>query len=317
MRFKTSLMILLLLLPISSVAISAQDQLEMPSWELGWDEDMDGTYTLEVENGDDIDDELMIFIDNQRMSDLNIELTIEWDSNDIPIDIDYPESITISGSTNETIGIKLKNENGYVYERSPNSTMVISVTADEMSFEQSTSNQNIEADIAVPEVYDLVVGATSRGEKLFAGSFIEYDFNVENLGNSDDAIDNPMVSIRSCPHLDVESFEELDGQVIAVGQNFQTKLKLTASTAHPDRTCEVTLSIDSAGSKLTSSIIIEIEVTAVDSTSNDDSVSDNNDNSQSDDESSELTESSSLPFISLFELITVLLLVNVILIRRN
>ena len=83
-------MIFLLLLPISSMAVSAQDQLEMPSWELGWDEDMDGTYTLEVNNGDDIDDELMIFIDNQRMSDLNIELTIEWDSNDIPIDIDYP-----------------------------------------------------------------------------------------------------------------------------------------------------------------------------------------------------------------------------------
>jgi len=174
MRFKTSLIILLFLLPITAVTVAAQDQLQMPSWELGWDEDMDGTHTLEVVNGDDINDELFIFIDNQRMSDLNIELTIEWDSSDIPIDLDYPESITISGSTNETISIMLKNENGYVYERSPNSSMLISVTADEISFEQSTSNQNIEADIAVPEVYDLVVGATSRGEKLFAGSFIEY-----------------------------------------------------------------------------------------------------------------------------------------------
>ena len=50
------------------------------------------------------------------MTDLNIDLTIEWDSNDIPIEIDYPESVTISSSTNETISIMLKNENDYVFE---------------------------------------------------------------------------------------------------------------------------------------------------------------------------------------------------------
>ncbi len=296
--------------------MNAQDQLQMPSWELGWDEDMDGIHTLELSNGDDIEDELIIFIDNQRMSDLNIELSIEWDSDDIPIDLDYPESLTISGSTNETISIMLKNENGYVYERSPNSTMTISVTADEVSFEQSTSTQNIEADIAVPEVYDLVASATSRGEKLYAGSFIEYDFNIENMGNSDDAVDNPMVSIRSCPNLDIEGFDDLDGQVIAVGQNFQLKFKVTASTVHPDRTCEVTLSIDSSGNQITTSVIIEIEVTAVDSTTDDSSQS-NNQDSQSDDESAELTESGTLPFLSFLEIISVFLVVNLILLRRR
>ena len=315
MTFKVGLIIVLFLLPITALPVGAQDQLQMPSWELGWDEDMDGTHTLKLVNGDEIEDELIIFIDNQRMSDLNIELTVEWDSSDIPIELDYQESITISGSTNETISITLKNENGYVYERSPNSTMVISVTADEVALEQSTSNQNIEADVEIPEVYDLVVGATSRGENLFAGSFIEYDFNIENMGNSDDAVDNPMVSIRSCPNLDVENFDALDGQVIAVGQNFQTKLKLTASTAHPDRTCEVTLSIDSSGNQLTSSITIEIEVTAVDSTA-DDSDQNDNDNSQSD-EATELTESSSLPFLSFVEFISVTLVANSIFLRRK
>jgi len=316
MKHKTWLMIILFALPLTLSTAQAQDELQMPSWELGWDEDMDGTHTLEVSNGDDIDDEIIIFIDNQRMSDLNIELTIEWDSNDIPIDLDYPESLTISGSTNETISITLKNENGYVYERSPNSTMVISVTADEISFEQSTSNQNIEADIAVPEIYDLVASANSRGEKLYAGSFIEYDFNIENKGNSDDAVDNPMVSIRSCPNLDIEGFDELDGQVITVGQTFQMKFKVIASTAHPDRTCEVTLSIDSSGNQITTSVIIEIEVTAVDSTTDD--LNQNNDqDSQSDDESTDLTESSTLPFLSLVELITVFLVANFILLRRR
>lgn len=316
MKYKSGFIILIFLLPLTLTTVNAQDQLQMPSWELGWDEDMDGIHTLELSNGDDIEDELIIFIDNQRMSELNIELSIEWDSDDIPIDLDYPESLTISGSTNETISIMLKNENGYVYERSPNSTMMISVTADEVSFEQSTSTQNIEADIAVPEVYDLVASATSRGEKLYAGSFIEYDFNIENMGNSDDAVDNPMVSIRSCPNLDIEGFDDLDGQVIAVGQNFQLKFKVTASTVHPDRTCEVTLSIDSSGNQITTSVIIEIEVTAVDSTTDDSSQS-NNEDSQSDDESTELTESGTLPFLSFVEIIIVFLVVNLVLSRRR
>ena len=316
MKYKSGFIILIFLLPLTISSVNAQDQLQMPSWELGWDEEMDGIHTLELSNGDDIEDELIIFIDNQRMSDLNIELSIEWDSDDIPIDLDYPESLTISGSTNETISIMLKNKNGYVYERSPNSTMTISVTADEVSFEQSTSTQNIEADIAVPEVYDLVASATSRGEKLYAGSFIEYDFNIENMGNSDDAVDNPMVSIRSCPNLDIEGFDDLDGQVIAVGQNFQLKFKVTASTVHPDRTCEVTLSIDSSGNQITTSVIIEIEVTAVDSTTDDSSQS-NNQDSQSDDESAELTESGTLPFLSFLEIISVFLVANLILLRRR
>ena len=316
MKYKSGFIILIFLLPLTISSVNAQDQLQMPSWELGWDEEMDGIHTLELSNGDDIEDELIIFIDNQRMSDLNIELSIEWDSDDIPIDLDYPESLTISGSTNETISIMLKNENGYVYERSPNSTMMISVTADEVSFEQSTSTQNIEADIAVPEVYDLVASATSRGEKLYAGSFIEYDFNIENMGNSDDAVDNPMVSIRSCPNLDIEGFDDLDGQVIAVGQNFQLKFKVTASTVHPDRTCEVTLSIDSSGNQITTSVIIEIEVTAVDSTTDDSSQS-NNQDSQSDDESAELIESGTLPFLSFVEIIIVFLVVNLVLLRRR
>lgn len=72
MKFKVGLIIVLFLLPITALPVGAQDQLQMPSWELGWDEDMDGTHTLKLVNGDEIEDELIIFIDNQRMSDLNI-----------------------------------------------------------------------------------------------------------------------------------------------------------------------------------------------------------------------------------------------------
>ena len=33
---------------------TAQDQVEVPSWELGWETNMDGTYELELSGEDDI-----------------------------------------------------------------------------------------------------------------------------------------------------------------------------------------------------------------------------------------------------------------------
>ena len=316
MRFK--ILILTLCLPLFFGSVSSQDQIEIPSWEMGWETDMDGTYTLEITDDNDIEDELLIYIDNQRMTELNIDLTIEWDSSDIPIEIDYPESVTVSSSTNETIPIKLKNENDYVFERSPNSSMVISITADESIFEQSTGSQEIDGDIAVPSVYDLTVSERSTGEKLYPGSSIEHNFLIENNGNSDDAIGDSQFTIRSCPHMKIEGMEELESQVITVNQVFETKLKVTASEAHPGRSCEVTLSVTSTGSKLTSSVNFEIEVYVAEDSSSGSSQTDTNENSnQEDNDGPDLVESGTLPFISLVEFLTVIFIVNLLYSRRN
>ena len=314
---KIKIIVFILCSPLFFASVNSQEPIEMPSWEMGWETDMDGIYTLEINDDYDIDDELLIYIDNQRMTDLNIDLTIEWDSNDIPIEIDYPESVTISSSTNETISIMLKNENDYVFERSPNSTMMISVTAEESVFDQPTSSQEVEGDIAVPPVYDLIVSSSDTGEKLYPGSNIEYNFIVENKGNSNDAITEPGFIIRSCPHLNIEGMNELQGQVINVEQIFETKLKITASDAHPGRTCEVTLSITSTGSKLTSSVKFEIEVFKAEDTSSDSSQTGNSgSDSSGDGDDSDLIESGTLPFISLLEFLAVIFIVNFVYSRR-
>ena len=315
---KLKFLIFVLCFPLLLGSVHSQEPIEIPSWELGWETDMDGTYTLEITDKNDIDDELLIYIDNQRMTDLNIDLTVEWDSTDIAIGIDYPESIRVSSSTNETISIMLKNENGYVFERSPNSTMVISITADESVFDQSTSSQEINGDIAVPSVYDLSVSASATGEKLYPGSDIGHNFLIENKGNSDDAIGDSEFSIRSCPHMSIEGMDELSGQVIAVGQILETKLKVTASEAHPGRTCEVTLSITSTGSKLTSSVKFEIEVYATDESSSDSSqIGDGVPSDLEDDGGTDLVESGTLPFISMVEFFALILIVNLYYSRRQ
>ena len=61
---------------------SGQDQVEVPSWEVGWETNMAGVYELQLSGDDDIMDSVEFFVANERMVDLNLEITIEWDVSD-------------------------------------------------------------------------------------------------------------------------------------------------------------------------------------------------------------------------------------------
>ena len=98
--------LLLMMIPMTT----AQDQVEVPSWELGWETNMDGTYELELSGEDDILDSIEFFVENQRMGELNLKITLTWDeSDDIPIELDYDESITVAASENLTFEIEFSD----------------------------------------------------------------------------------------------------------------------------------------------------------------------------------------------------------------
>ena len=62
------------LFTISFLAFSSgQDQVEIPSWEVGWETNMDGVYELTLSGEEDITDSIEFFVSNDRMGDLNLE----------------------------------------------------------------------------------------------------------------------------------------------------------------------------------------------------------------------------------------------------
>ena len=75
---------------------TAQDQVEVPSWEVGWETNMDGVYELELSGDDDIIDSIEFFVANDRMNELNLEITLEWVESSIPIELEYDESVCSS-----------------------------------------------------------------------------------------------------------------------------------------------------------------------------------------------------------------------------
>ena len=310
-----SLSLVIGLLIIAVPVSTAQDQVEIPSWELGWETDMDGTHELQLSGDEDILDTVEFFVENQRMSELNLKITLTWDeSENIPIELDYDESITVASSENLTFEIEFSDVSGYSFERSPDESMTLLLLAEEVSFDQTVSSQEIDAEVTVPAVYDLTIDHLSMNEVLYAGSSVEYGLTVTNNGNGKDVIKMPEASIKSCPSLSIEGLEAIKDTEIQNSTIKDFVIRIVASASHPERMCEVTISIKSAGNDKISSSMFEIQVNS------NEVEQDSNDNTNSGggtvDTDGEITEANTLSFLNEFELFSIIILAFLVRYRK-
>lgn len=292
----------LLSLPFIGLA-NAQDQVEIPSWEVGWETNMDGVYELELSGQEDIMDSVEFFVANERMLDLNLEISIEWDESDIPIELEYDESISVAASDNQTFTIEISDVTGYAFERSPTQSMTLLLSAQEVALEQAIATQEIDAELAVPSVFELTIESQSKDEILYAGSSIEYTIMVTNNGNGKDVIKMPESSVKSCPSVTIEGLDAMKDIELVNSSTKEYDIRITASSSQPERMCEITISIKSAGNGQIVSTIFQVEVVS-NSANDDDRVIPNNDE-PSDDSETQLTETNTLNFLGLYEIILI------------
>jgi hypothetical protein len=290
-----------MVLMCSFPAAQGQD-MQGPSWEMGWVTDVDPKYTVELEEDWDLTGELVIFVSNEGPAALNLDLTYDYDE-DGPFSFDGPESIEVAGNTNDTFTVSITGaEADVVRAFSPSSSIEFKGVGEEKVGDSTLRNQELEADITVPRMYRLVPEAIQPTEDLFAGSWVEFTLEVSNLGNTQDAITTGEATIRSCPHLSVSGLDQLDNTVVQVtndkGDNKVVfTLRLEASSSHQERTCEVTLSVQSEGDNAQRSSAFNVAVSAP---SNEET---NTPDQGEDDDVPIVSESSSLPWLSMTELL--------------
>ena len=292
----------LLSLPFIGLA-NAQDQVEIPSWEVGWETNMDGVYELELSGQEDIMDSVEFFVANERMVDLNLEISIEWDESDIPIELEYDESISVAASDNQTFTIEISDVTGYAFERSPTQSMTLLLSAQEVALEQAIATQEIDAELVVPSVFELAIESQSKDEILYAGSSVEYTIMVTNNGNGKDVIKMPESSVKSCPSVTIEGLDVMKDIELLNSSTKEYDIRITASSSQPERMCEITISIKSAGNGQIVSTIFQVEV--VSNSANDDDRVIPNDDEPSDDSETQLTETNTLNFLGIYEIILI------------
>lgn len=301
-----SLLFALALLFTTVPQVNAQDQVEMPSWEVGWETNVDGVYELELSGEDDIQDTIEFFVANDRMNELNLELSVEWSDTSVPIELEYDESVTVSASDNQTFTIEISDITGYSFERSPTDSMTLILTAEEVLFDQQTSSQEIDAELSVPSVFDLKLDSMSKGETLYSGSSVEYQLTITNDGNGKDVIKMPDASIKSCPSLSIEGLDAIEDVEIENSTSTDFVIRVAAAESQPERSCEVTISIKSAGNGKIVTTVFDIMVTS-NAADDDKGGIDNNDDSDSQ-EDNELVESNTLDFLGIYEVLFILTL---------
>jgi len=306
--------LLVLLVPMLPAATA---QIEPPSWELGWATDMDATYRVDLDDDWDVNGELVVFVNNERSNELNLQLTYDYDDT-APFEFDGPDSIAVPASTNDTFTITISGGDAEdVRAFSPSSKVELIIVAEERIGEATVSNQEIDGDIGVPRVYMLTPELTPPSNTLFAGSWVEFDLTVFNYGNTQDAITVGQATVRSCPHLSVLGLDEVEDVIgpdtASNGEGVMFTLRLEATSSHQERTCEVTVSIGSEGDAGSRSDTLDVAVVAPEA---DEDVP-GPDDGGSDEELGQPADSNPLPWLGAGELAFVLLATMVLRPRRD
>jgi hypothetical protein len=302
-RGKTILAIFILLMMPITINSSAQFG---GSWEMGWVTDVDGNYEVEMEADWDITGELVIYVDNSRQGELNVNFDLEWDS-DIPFIVDGPETGTIAGGENKTFTFTLTEDSTLdIRSFSPSETYVLTLIAEEVVSGQAMSTQDIDAGVELPKIFNLQPNSVDD-QSMYSDTWIEVEVLVSNWGNNRDAITSADVEIRSCPNLKAENLEQFNNLIIEptdldnnVAKGFD--VKFVASASHPDRTCEVTFSVISEGDERVRSVTFDLQVSAADIV-----VDDQSSNGGSSDGDGLSEDSSSLAWIGFYELFLIIL----------
>ena len=286
-------------------AVQAQD-MQGPSWEMGWVTDVDPKYVVDLEEDWDLTGELVVYVSNDGPATLNLALSYDFDENG-PFSFDGPDNLEVAGNTNDTFSISITGVDAQTVRAfSPSSSLELTVTGEEKVGDSTLRSQEISADITVPRMFRLIPNLIAPTDTLFSGSWVDFTLEVSNLGNTQDAITMGEATVRSCPHLSVTGLEQLENTVVQVtnanGDNAVVfTLRLEASTSHQERTCEVSIAVESEGDESQRSSTINVDVVAPE-------VSETTNEEEDEEDQPLVPDSSSLPWVSLFDVLTVTLL---------
>ena len=302
---------------LSCVPVSQAQDMQGPSWEMGWVTDVDPKYVVDLEDDWDLTGELVVFVSNDGPAALNLDITYDYDE-DGPFSFDGPDSIEVAGNTNDTFRISITGaESDVVRAFSPSSSVELVVLGEEKVGDSTLRSQEVSADVTVPRMYRLMPNAVAPTDVLFAGSWVDFTLEVSNLGNTQDAITTGEATVRSCPHLTVTGLDQLDDTVVQVtnanGDNKATfTLRLEASSSHQERTCEVSIAVESEGDNTQRSSTFNVDVKAP---STDEPVVSEDDVNEGD--AGSLSTSDSLPWLSTSEAVLALLLAWMVVGRKH
>lgn len=300
--FLSGILLMCLMAPLS-----VSQQPSPPGWDLGIDypqEDEDEPFKLN--NGGSVI--VSFFVSNDELLPITVDFTYE-----VPFEgeFDGPESETIGAGNNKTFSLTIMNIQ--VGDFSAKATEEFSITGTLVargSVPQliPDSREGL-GQLQIPTIHSLKATLSEPVGPMNSGSDMTLTLEVKNLGNVVDRVGSVEVS-DNCPLLTTDNgLDSLTTKDIPIGGQIQGSLTVTASQSHPQRNCDIEVTVssngatNSGGSEMSeSNVRVSVEPPPT-----------NQEDPESPDDNPEIIEevvSSNLSFVGILPIISVILLAS-------
>jgi hypothetical protein len=264
---KTRVLLVLIVLFLGFAPV-ASPQFQGPSWDLGWEDDLEEGLVLNLDgNRWTLQHTVEFWIANDRPVDVTIDLEVDL-PDDAPVEVDVDDSVTVSANENATFELRITGTDAAeVRAFAAADPFRLTLTASEASQTGSGTTREIEVDLEFPRVHKLLPSVPSPPSSFDAGTWVDVDVMLRNDGNTRDAVAAVDVEVRSCPQLEVVGVESMENTLVDPtdvngAQPVTATVRLEASSSQQSRTCEITLSVTSEGDGTVRSTSFEVEVVA-------------------------------------------------------
>tara|TARA_B100000945_G_scaffold82902_2_gene63974 strand:+ start:7642 stop:8604 length:963 start_codon:yes stop_codon:yes gene_type:complete len=320
MRLISLICVFFLIIPIFSMqTVSAQPDIEVGDWDIGFKEGENITKNLD----EDGDVSVEFWVRNDYP--LAIEVSFNFDSA-FGAETNEIDSTSISAGGNDSFVLEFSSVDVLKFRAEKRESFSITVSIDSYGGVPSLGDEkSISGELTIPRIRGFEINIAELGGAMNAGTELNIDVEIRNIGNDIDLTAEAMFESKTCPQLDIPNIDALDDISIDApleGQSGMKTIQITISTpiSHPSKNCDLEIELNSLGSindgenisPAEDKITFEVRKT----NSNDGNEEDKDSNSNSNQDSEEIVSRNFSPSPSFLLTILTVLCATVIIKRK-
>ena len=320
MRLISLICVFFLIIPIFSMqTVSAQPDIEVGDWDIGFKEGENITKNLD----EDGDVSVEFWVRNDYP--LAIEVSFNFDSA-FGAETNEIDSTSISAGGNDSFVLEFSSVDVLKFRAEKRESFSITVSIDSYGGVPSLGDEkSISGELTIPRIRGFEINIAELGGAMNAGTELNIDVEIRNIGNDIDLTAEAMFESKTCPQLDIPNIDGLDDISIDApleGQSGMKTIQITISTpiSHPSKNCDLEIELNSLGSindgenisPAEDKITFEVRKT----NSNDGNEEDKDSNSNSNQDSEEIVSRNFSPSPSFLLTILTVLCATVIIKRK-
>jgi len=305
---------------VCTQSVSAQPDFEIGGWEIGFTNGENVTIDLD----DDGDASVNFWVHNEYQ--VSIDVSFDFDEA-FGATSEELDSTTIESGNNDSFTLEFSEVDVLKYRAEKRESFSITVSIQSYggfpaAFED---DQTISGELTIPRIRGFEIKMAELGGAMNAGTDLNLDVEVKNIGNDMDLTSEPMFESKACPQLEISNIANLDEVSIDAPLEGQSGMKtisitLLAPLSHPSKNCDLKLELSSFGSindgDNASPAYDEIDLEVRKPSITNENINDENSNSNSDSNEGDKVSSNFTPGFQ-FTLTIMSILCATVLIRRK